>query len=318
MLNFKNTKIVQNLSLLEQQIKYQHSYQEITESILSIKKLKPRRFYYIAIFLFTLGFTLLFISFINIHFIVYGLFTFILSLLGAFYYGWLFVAICSKFDDISAEIYQKWGLLDLNLHCMPIKNGYVSSVIDDFEEFKRGSEPRRITLEHQSIHEGDERFYFYHNEFVERDVTTKKELYTTCRCGMIFHFPPQFKNIFIISEGKTPHKLSYQLASHQFNQRFSLGARDKHQLAKFLKPSIVEAILNLSNNFVHLNIEINAKGMICISSDDLDALSYTADSNINSPDMFLKELNQTTIKLPKVYQFIELYNVLLKYSKDNF
>ncbi|QIG06054.1 hypothetical protein [Proteus sp. ZN5] len=318
MLNLKNAKIVQNLSLLEQRLKYQQSYQEFTETVLSIKKLKPKRFYYIAVFLFTLGFTLLFISFIDIHFIVCGLCVFILSLFGVFYYGWLFVAISSKLDDISAEIYQKWGLLDLNLHCMPIKNGYVSSIINDFEELKRGNDSRTITLEYQSIDNNNKKFYFYEGEFIERDLATKKEVYTHYRCGMIFHFPPRFKNIFIISEGKTPYKIPYKLALHQFNQQFSLGAQDQHQLAKFLKPSIVEAILNLSDNFIHLNIEINAKGMICISSDDSDALIYTADSNINSPDVFLDELNKTTYKLPKVYQYIELYNILLKYSEDNF
>ncbi|WP_369308345.1 hypothetical protein [Providencia rettgeri] len=328
---FKNNTIVyQVLNKVKQKLNHATSYNDLTEAVFIAKSAGRKLVYnnFIFVIICTITFVLALIHWSdsnnNTGFQWVSQDGIIVASLIAI--GSLSLLIIfgrnSSVTMLSHDIYQMWGFLDNNIQYSPIENGPVSSMLVHFEQFKRGNYSRKIIKEYQSTPNVKHPFYFYKFEFVDTELTyrnktvkTKKVYYY--RYGLIFDFK-YHKNIYIISDGNIPHPLNYSVSSSNFNQKFSLGGIDEHQVAKFLKPIVVEAIMKASDQLDNLNIEINDSGMLCISYSHSGLLYQFPKYDLNSADQFLAELNQTEPKFPSISEAIRLYTLILKYSDNNF
>lgn len=321
-----NIKTQQVIDKIQEQVNNAKSYNDLTEAIFIAKaenkKLEFNNLVFLTICLVSLLAVAILWANANENggfswFSLTGIYIVLISIVGLFSLLVIWGRE-SNIPQLNRDIYRMWGLLDNKLNCHPTHNGNVKTMLNDFEQFKRGNCSREIEWEYRSLAEISTSFYFYNFIYTERTRTTKgtKKLHYY-HYGLILPFTG-FKDIHIISDGKTPCKTHYSLASAEFNKHFKLGAKDPLLLSKFLKPMVIEALVNATKELDSLNVEINANEMMCISFSNADKLYYTPNYGLNSPDNFLNELNKPDLKLPMLTTAIQLYNTFVKYSDKNF
>ncbi|WP_369308342.1 hypothetical protein [Providencia rettgeri] len=236
----------------------------------------------------------------------------------------------SKIQKISNQIYTGIALLDYGINPLPRYNGRVNQLLDDFLEFDRGNYSRKIMYEYETFPESETQFNFYRFEYVDKiekeETTSDSKGNTTTRTvthyehyyryGLItdYHL---FSNIAVISNGAVPFRTKYQPASMELSKYFKFGAESELELAKWLKPTIVEILLDARQIFKNLNIEINHDGIMCISFSTDDVIKTKHQYNLENIDDFKTEL-QTENKLPKLKQLIDFYKRIIKYTDNNF
>lgn len=236
----------------------------------------------------------------------------------------------SRMKKISNKIYTGIALLDYGMHPQPLNSGIAHNNLENFVEFNRGNYSRQILYEYPTLSGTVPVFSFYKFEFVDEveteetttdskgnTTTTKKTRYDHYyRYGLMTDYA-YFKNIAVISSGIVPHATKYKASSIEFSKYFKLGAMNELELSKWLKPTIVELLLNARNTFKKLNIEINQQGVMCISFSDEDIINGKYRHNLESISEFLDEINEKN-KLPKLGKLMTLHQNIIKYTNNNF
>ncbi len=235
-----------------------------------------------------------------------------------------------KANQLSDVIFAKDAKLDHGIDPTHSKDGYVKSMLTSFSEFKRGNYSRGIEHELKTLPDAKQPFHYYRFKWTDKRTEvisvsdgkggTRMETRTTYhdyyRHGLMLPFP-YLKSLAVMSNGSVPNKQKYKPSSIAFNRRFSLGAKSELDLAKFLKPSVVECFLDADKALSNLNIEINDDGVMCLSFADNDVLNAKRTHGLNTPNEFLEELSGSS-KLVKLDSIMQLFNNLTRHSDNNF
>jgi len=137
-------------------------------------------------------------------------------------------------------------------------------------------------------------YYEFHYVDVESYSTTDKDgdtvekevRHTRYRYGLLFSFP--YAKEIILGSGKR-YKEKWTTSSPEFNKYWNVSASDKMHAAKFLQPTMVLSLLELSKVFPNVIIEINSESVMCVSLSE-DLLKYERKYSIQKIDKFEKEI----------------------------
>lgn len=192
-----------------------------------------------------------------------------------------------------------------------------------FHDFERGDEDQHIS----KLIEGecalqDIRFTYQYYEFhyveVEKHYTTDDDGKTTesesrstrYRYGLLLSFP-YAKNIILGSENR--YKEKWTTASPEFNRYWKVSASDKMHIAKFLKPTMVLSLIELSKAFSDVIIEISYESVMCISLSE-DLLKHKRKHSIQKINKFEKEL-LGDLRLKRLEQMLTHIASMFKYTQ---
>lgn len=264
------------------------------------------------------------------------------GILGAFIVALLvtLAIICSANDaigEISDLIFRKDVFFDNRLKRLDVE-GEEKELYRQFKEAfgdfrNRGDEGRRIKRLINGIWSGEE-YSFPYDYYVFRYVrvyyvpvtrkvgkttitTMERRTETLYRYGLILDFP-FIKGIATVSGGGSyDYPESFQPTSKEFNDVFSVGALSAHDAAKFLKPAVVLAFLELAEHLSRLNVEINRGGRMNIAFSDSDVLDLERKFSIAQPDEFEREI-LSRLELPKLRRLLRFVETLKKHNDSNF
>ncbi|WP_141707111.1 hypothetical protein [Vibrio genomosp. F10] len=199
---------------------------------------------------------------------------------------------------LSDEIYLKNQVIYHGLTEESTTSAYSQGLLGSFLEFKRGNHSRRFTSVMQINNSFLEEGHFFKFEYVERRRSIGRERNSATnvvdrkfnRCGIVIPFEKS-SQLAVISDGNFTYADTYQPASLVFRHHFNSSAKNVHQLAKFLTPSLVEEIVILGEELSGLNIEVNDYSQLCISCSDIDVLSVDGrEFGLDNPTEFKNEL----------------------------
>ena len=150
-------------------------------------------------------------------------------------------------------------------------------------------------------------------------TTTVRERRTETlhRYGLILDFPYAQGVAVTSGGGSYDYAEGFQPTSEEFSDIYQVGADTAQAAAKFLKPAVVLAFLEMEKSFDGLNVEINQDGRLNIAFSDSDVLDLERRHSIAEPDEFEKEIN-SHLGLPKLRTLLEFVEVLKKHNDSNF
>lgn len=232
--------------------------------------------------------------------------------------------------NLSNKIAVMDALLDHDINPRPTTLSFVNGLKNTFQEFSRGNYSRQFISDYETNENAAESFHCYKFEYVDKvthtetktdsngntRTETETEYKHYYRYGLVFDFR-YFENITITSDFRPKQKSSYKPSSIEFNKKYTLGAIDTQKLSRFLKPAVVEALLNIQKSFTNLNVEINSDGLMCVSFADDNVLKPNNKFSIDSPVEFYNELEEKA-KLPKLNTVLDFYHTLKRHSDNNF
>lgn len=247
------------------------------------------------------------------------------------------IANSSKISEISDVIFEKDILFDNRLVEIDV-DGDEESFYEDyrsrFGDFRnRGDEGYEITrvIEGSMQAEKNKLAYRYYNfhyvrvYYVPVTTTDGKTTVTTMqrrtedlyRYGLIIDFGLT-KNIAVVSSGGSyDYSDSWKTSSGEFNKIFDVRTNDKQVVAKFLKPAVVLAFIELAKHLDGLNVEINGVGEMNISFEDDIAFNLERKYSIVEVDEFEKEVNAHR-HLTEMEKIVEFVNVIYRHNDNNF
>lgn len=234
----------------------------------------------------------------------------------------------SNIHDLSSLIFKKDSLFDNEFKVLSDDDPIFNYLSENFKkEFSRGNHSRKF-------------LGGYRNNIVTiysfKYTNSRQETYTTTdskgkisfhtrtvydhyyRYGTVFDFD-YARNIEIKSSGGITNPVSYRPSSISLSNDFNLGAEDEITISKFLKPTVVLAIEELSTKVNGLNIEIDSKGLMCISctNKSLVDISSSRKYGLDEPELFSKEIEGFT-RFETLEQITTCVKVLKKHNDNNF
>jgi hypothetical protein len=243
----------------------------------------------------------------------------------------------SAFDEISDLIFEKDVSFDNRLTAVDVDDAgrdLYHRLKEEFGDFRsRGDESRYI----QELVKGDwtgtehsfpYEYYVFHYVRVyyvtvtrkvgNQTVTTRERRTETLhRYGLLLDFP-FVKGIAVQSGGGSyDYEDGHQPTSEEFSGTYEVGADSAQQAAKFLKPAVVLAFIELNRHFSGLNVEINRAGRMNIAFSDGDVLDLGRKYSIRQPDEFEAEIKEH-LALPKLRMLLQFVETLKKHSDSNF
>lgn len=148
-------------------------------------------------------------------------------------------------------------------------------------------------------------------------VVMKRVETTHYRYGIITDFP-EAKGVAAVSGGGNwDYPVSWEPTSTEFGSEFEVSTVDQMTAAKFWKPTVVLAAVELAKHFSAPNIEINREGKLCISFGDDDLLGLDRKSSIADPEEFEKEI-LSQLELPKLKVLMRFVETARKHNDKNF
>lgn len=243
----------------------------------------------------------------------------------------------SDIDGISDLIFDKDVYFDNKLSVVDVE-GRGSDLYDEFRskfgEFRsRGDEGRRITWMVRGEWAGKEYAFpyeYYVFRYVEvyyvtvtkkvgntTVVTRERRTRTHYRRGLLLDFPFA-KGLAVVSGGGSyDYPAGYAPTSEEFSRRFHAEAVSDIEAAKFLKPAVVLAFVEMDKYFSGLNVEVNREGRMNIAFSDSDVLDLERKHSIAEPDAFEEEI-RSHLGLPKLRMLLQFAETLKKHNDSNF
>lgn len=227
--------------------------------------------------------------------------------------------------NLATEIFEKDTLFDNALKPVPFDPTEKAEQLGKcFHEFKRGNYSREIKSLNSGSYSGNEHmfdFHCYNFHYVDRtkssDNHAKYNHYHRYGIYLSFKF---VSNLAILNQPiSTINGEKFRSASNKFNKLFSVKAETEIIAAKFLKPAIVIAIEEITQEFSELNFEFNSDAQLCMSFSNKDLLlsSNKRQYGLDDPDNFINEIKMSQ-KIPKLEKALEHIHTLMKYSDNNF
>lgn len=241
------------------------------------------------------------------------------------------------FDEISDLMFEKDIEFDNRLTRVDVEDtgrDLYERYREEFGDFRgRGDESRYVSAMMKGEWKGTEHsfpyeYYVFHyvrvyyvtvTKTVNGKTVTRRErrTQTLYRYGLLLDFP-FVKGVACQSGGGSyDYEEGYQPTSEEFSGRFSVGAIDAQTAARFIKPAVVLAFLELDQHFSSLNVEINRDGRMNIAFSDSDVLGLERKFSIASPDEFEAEINGH-LALPKLRMLLQFVETLKKHNDSNF
>ncbi|MFC0180036.1 hypothetical protein [Thorsellia kenyensis] len=234
----------------------------------------------------------------------------------------------SKTIDIISDTLFQLNLFFAN-HINPWtdRERFVSQRLSSFAEFDRGNHSREITIEHASTETAKVPFNVYEFKYVDKEKVTKrvsdgKGGYKTVeeyvyhsyfRYGIIFKLD-NFDCLHLKFNGKLAYpKINYKPASIEFNNMYELGANEEFKMSKFLKPALVEKIVNMAKDFGVFNIEINSESEVCFGFLNNIVFGKKNTESLENPRLFIESLENCG-SFTRLNEFIELFENIQRYS----
>ncbi len=234
----------------------------------------------------------------------------------------------STLKSISDELFIKDALLDNGIAPCRLSSTDEKRLLQSFKEFDRGNYSRRIERLYKSA-DPEREFSYYQLHYVNKRVVTtttsngKTRTTTTQvvydhydRYGFILPMPYGSK-LSVVSAGSVSNSVDYKPAYRKFNELFRIGAKNDHDAALLLTPTIQTALVEVASKLPELNIEINDYHQICIGFRD-DMLNVALrEGDLHEPERFYRELEGHT-DLNTLSIVLELYRLLLSQWDENF
>lgn len=89
------------------------------------------------------------------------------------------------------------------------------------------------------------------------------------------------------SQSEIDRKHYFDTASKEFNSTFKVSGDSTMSVSKFLKPTTVNTLIEMSKRYAELNLDFSNDGQVCFSFKDDDILETTADGlNLRNPNEF--------------------------------
>lgn len=243
----------------------------------------------------------------------------------------------SGISSVSELIFRKDVFFDNHLQEQDIGNtgnDLYETLKEEFGEFcRRGDEGRYIDRLYRGTWTGSEfsfpyEYYVFHYVRVYYVPVTKKVGNTTVttierrtetlyRYGLILDFPFAKGIVMRSGGGSYDYPRGYQPTSEDFSRQFDVGADDEHVAAKFLKPAVVLAFLDMTKSLSGMNVEISRQGRMNVAFSDSDILERRRTSSIADPDAFEAEIRDD-LALPKLRKAMAFVETLKKHNDSNF
>jgi hypothetical protein len=236
-----------------------------------------------------------------------------------------------KVAQIAKLAFQKDALLDNNLRIKAPFNAQEMQI--RFAEFDRGNYKRlfkqviggeykgefhTFTFDYYHFHYVDKRTETYVTSSNGRTQTRTRTVYDKFdRYGLIIPF--KYAKSLQIYRFKPPrlYPQSYSTGSLRFDKLFTVRSVDEMQAAKFFKPAVVVALEEVANLFQHLNIEIDATGLMCFSFANKNMIMGNQRYDFTKPVEFYDELAGQT-KLRLLDRALRTIEQVLRHSDSNF
>lgn len=237
----------------------------------------------------------------------------------------------NSIDSLSSDLFFKSLKIANGIEDHVLKPGEVHDLGTTFSEFQRGNYSRhfaqewRVKSSEQSRPALYYRFHYvdqYTRVVSEPDgkggvrTRTVTEFTHYDRYGLVFDFPYAL-GLSINSSGKTLNPVSYKPAYSEFCERFTIGANSELEAAKFLKPALVEQVVNLSHYFTRLNIQISNQGQMLIAFSEPMLSECKQQYSLREPQLFYQELQQNSV-IENLKAANELLDVFTHYLDNNF
>lgn len=245
----------------------------------------------------------------------------------------------SGIDEVSDLIFNKDVYFDNQLKQAGIegkKKEQYHQFKEEFGDFRdRGDEDRYIDYLANGAWAGQEhsfRYDYYVFHYVEvwyetvnhydskgnfTHSTQEKRTRTCYRYGLVLNFPYAKGLVLQSGGGSYDYPEGFKPTSQDFTDTFAVGAVSELQAAKFLKPAVVLACVELAKHFGGLNIDISRKGRLNIAFSDSDVLDLERKFSIAKPDEFEQEI-KSHLDLPKLKLLLQFAETLMKYNDSNF
>lgn len=242
----------------------------------------------------------------------------------------------SSIDSISDAIFNTDILLDNNFQILDV-NGKEKELYEDFKgrfgDFARGDEDQEITslikgtleTEGNKLDHDYYTFRYVRVYYVNVPVTVgkstvmvpQKRTETLYRFGIIMKFGLS-KNIAVVSSDSSfGYADTWSTDSKEFNDIFSVHTDDRHVAAKFLKPAVILAFVDIAKDFDGLNVEINEKGELNISFSETVVFCLERKYSIAETEEFEKEIDSHR-ELARHQKLTQFVGVLYKHNDSNF
>lgn len=197
----------------------------------------------------------------------------------------------------------------------------------DFLVFNSGNNSQKIQ-EYKTYNNGDSSFEYFNHHYVEQRTETYSSTdgkgNSTMKTRVVYDHYDRYGIILpfegydgVIVKENVPclpsfSSFSYKPAFNEFNKLLSAYGKDELTIAKFLKPIVVEKMVEYSGTFNNFLIEIN-NGKICISTSTPLLDTSHREYGYDKPDEFITELSGHTqfTKLEEVKEIVEFLNKYL-------
>lgn len=201
----------------------------------------------------------------------------------------------------------------------------------EFADFRdRGDENRYVAALTRGQYEGPEfsfsyehyRFHYVRVYYVmvynhaTKSMQRQRRTETLYRHGLVLDFPFA-RGIAAVSDDHFHYPQPFDTGSEDFARAFSISANEELAAAKFFKPAIVLAFLELRQHFTDLNLEVNPDGRLNLSFKDDDVLDLQRKHSLAEPDAFEEEIN-SHLGLGKLRLLQKFVETLKKHNDSNF
>ncbi len=260
------------------------------------------------------------------------------SLIAAFVAGTAFFiwgSRASKADTYADKLFAKDVLFDNDLTpvtCNPERQhkAWASS----FLEFNRGNDKKEITSLYEGhfpgrVHHFSFQCYTFHyvrrrtETYTKTDKNGNTSVHTRTvydhhyRYGLKFDFP--FADSILIASS-TPRKTydkGFDTGSELFNSSFNRSASSTQALARFLRPTTIQALLEAKADFPNLNFEVDSSGRACLSIGKGCVCSAKRTYGFDEPEKFKKEVAAVNVPV-SLDLLLNLAHKLMEQHDNNF
>lgn len=240
----------------------------------------------------------------------------------------LITNLCNRLMDRSSLF--QYGLQEVS--CEPIEQRF-----GHFGDLQRGNHDRSIHDGYQGSFQGDThrfRYQAFRLHYVDEETRgytdaqgeDKEETYYEHydRAGIILDFPFA-RGIHICHNfERSLYRSPYRPASLEFVDRFHCHGEDKTVLARFLKPAVVQALVDASKEIDQLTVEISQEGKMLITGKydhvvkTIIPLSDGSQKNPRVSPAGFKALISQQVHMPELDRMLALAHTLMRYNDSNF
>ncbi len=329
----------QTINKIDEKIKKVNTKEELNEVLEIIKSYKKPFIYENNKYFLISGFLFLFILLYNIYFLwewndgwtdSNSLALGLIVLLGVPIYLLLTPFIRNmKIKNIENAIYKIDMMLDNNIRKDTVLSHYYLN--NNYFGFNRGNyknmlkETYIISNFQANTYLLEAKLFNYH--YINKRTQTYKCGKSTCTRTVYDHYDKygievDFENIsnIVITADIFSVNLpqTFKTASINFNKKFQIKCEDEFTAVKFLQPSLIVYLEDLTKEYKYLSFQfLNNKLCIMFSNFDVLPNSTSRKYGLDSPEEFIKELNGFT-KMEKLLKLLNAIDYMLSKAENNF